>query len=187
MFHLPYFYSVTRHYKIFRWWNWKDETPNIGGTTGMVQTAKVASKRLPGRSEGMSNSINFWRVWSIDLRPWSELLSSLFDAFYTCGPAGIRDRPSKALWGGCDVPAEWPSNKKCLRDCGKLSVTPLLMQTVTHSALSVDFTSPGALAFVLGVDWAPGLQEEYSETPEFNLSRVTFACWMISHVFSWVW
>lgn len=43
--------------------------------------------------------------------------------------------------------------------------------TVTHSALSADFTSPGALAFVLGVDLAPGLQEQYSETTEFNLAE----------------
>lgn len=150
---------------------WKGENPNIGGSTGTVQTAKAASKHLPEHSEGTSNSINVWRAGSIDLPPWSELLLSLFNAFQTDSPAGIQDRPSKALWGDCDVPSEWPSNKKCLQGSGKLAMTLVLMHTVIHSALSADFTSPGALAFVLGVDLAPGLQEQYSETTEFNLAE----------------
>lgn len=36
--------------------------------------------------------------------------------------------------------------------------------------------SPGALAFVLGVNLAAGFQGQYSETTGFNLSHVMLTC-----------
>lgn len=101
---------------------------------------------------------------------------SLFDTFHTGGPAGIRDRPSEAKPYGVAV-MFLQSDGASRNVCGVvLTMMLVLTQTVTHSALSVDLTSPGALAFVLGVDLAAGFQEQYSETTEFNLSYVMLTC-----------
>ena len=131
----------------------------------------------------MSTSINFWRLLERCLRPSFELLLSLFDTFHAGGPAGIWERPSEAK--PCGVAVMFLQSDRATRNVYgmALAVTLFLTQTATHSALSVDFTSPGALAFVLGVDLAAGCQEQYSETTEFNLSHVMLTCWIISHVF----
>ena len=50
------------------------------------------------------------------------------------------------------------------------------IQTVTHSVLSEDLTSAGALTSGLGVDLKPGVEEQYSESTEFNLSHVMLTC-----------
>lgn len=70
------------------------------------------------------------------------------------------DGPSEAT--PCEVAVALLQRDRATRNVYGMApaVTLGLTQRVTHSALSVDFASPGALAFILGVDLSAGFREQ---------------------------
>lgn len=130
------------------------------------------------------NTVKEWGEWGapltsgdfggIGLRPWFERPLSLFDTFHTGGPAGIWDKPCGLK--PCGVAVTFLQSDQATRSVYGMLVST---QTVTHSVR----TSSGVLTSGLGVDLKPGVQEQCSETTDFNLSHVMLSPWVISHAF----